>query len=235
MTYTRVIGTARIETGPDVESRPCSRCGLVRALSGKPAGMCRACSVLDDPPRTDAEDDWRARGTCAGSDDPELWFPVGQSGPARAQEAEAKAICADCPVRQDCATWALDVGEDHGVWGGLSEDERRALRRRAHRKPSKSARLPVAMRALGALQAGQLYTGSEIGEAVGTTPAGSGGAVGSLLSARIIERHGEKPSGQSGKQRIVPAYRLVGSGKSAMATSSTARDWYAERMLEKNR
>jgi WhiB family redox-sensing transcriptional regulator len=47
----------------------------------------------------------------------------------RDREAEAKAICAGCPVRLECLAYALDSGEAYGVWGGLSEDERRAMRR----------------------------------------------------------------------------------------------------------
>jgi WhiB family redox-sensing transcriptional regulator len=62
--------------------------------------------------------------------DPELFFPVGNAGPAMAQLAHAKRVCADCPVQSLCLEWALVAGIDHGVWGGLSEDERRGLRRR---------------------------------------------------------------------------------------------------------
>ena len=46
---------------------------------------------------------------------------------------EAKKICARCVVREQCLAWALEAGQDHGVWGGLSEDERRAIKRRAAR------------------------------------------------------------------------------------------------------
>lgn len=73
--------------------------------------------------------DWRTDAACRG-EDPELFFPVGTSGPALTQVAEAKTICARCPVAGDCLDWALVTGQDHGVWGGLDEDERRALRRR---------------------------------------------------------------------------------------------------------
>ena len=45
------------------------------------------------------------------------------------REAAAKAICARCPVRLDCLDYALDIDQTYGVWGGLNEDERRALRR----------------------------------------------------------------------------------------------------------
>ena len=72
--------------------------------------------------------DWRARAACRVVD-PELFFPVGTSGPALTQLAEAKAVCASCPVTADCLAWALDTAQEYGVWGGLDENDRRALRR----------------------------------------------------------------------------------------------------------
>lgn len=76
--------------------------------------------------------DWRHRAACR-DEDPELFFPVGTTGPALVQTADAKAVCARCPVAAECLTWALETGQDAGVWGGMSEDERRALRRRPRR------------------------------------------------------------------------------------------------------
>jgi WhiB family transcriptional regulator, redox-sensing transcriptional regulator len=73
--------------------------------------------------------DWRHRAICR-DEDPELFFPVGTSGPALLQIAEAKSVCRRCPVVSECLTWALESGQDAGVWGGMSEDERRALKRR---------------------------------------------------------------------------------------------------------
>ncbi len=73
--------------------------------------------------------DWRHKAVCR-DEDPELFFPVGNSGPALAQIADAKLVCNRCPVTTECLTWALESGQDAGVWGGLSEDERRALKRR---------------------------------------------------------------------------------------------------------
>jgi WhiB family redox-sensing transcriptional regulator len=73
--------------------------------------------------------DWRARAACRDKD-PELFYPVGDSGPALLQIAEAKSVCDSCPVRRACLAEALDSGQDYGVWGGLTEDERRGLRRR---------------------------------------------------------------------------------------------------------
>lgn len=61
---------------------------------------------------------------------PSLFFPIGNTGPAIMQIEEAKAVCRRCDVVDTCLKWALESGQDAGVWGGLSEDERRALKRR---------------------------------------------------------------------------------------------------------
>ena len=73
--------------------------------------------------------DWRHRSACL-DEDPELFFPIGNTGPAILQIEEAKLVCRRCDVSVQCLQWALESGQDHGVWGGLSEDERRALKRR---------------------------------------------------------------------------------------------------------
>jgi WhiB family redox-sensing transcriptional regulator len=73
--------------------------------------------------------DWRHVAACR-DEDPELFFPIGNTGPALLQIEEAKSVCRRCPVREECLQFALDTGQDAGVWGGLSEDERRALKRR---------------------------------------------------------------------------------------------------------
>ena len=73
--------------------------------------------------------DWRHRASCL-DEDPELFFPIGNTGPALLQIEEAKGICRRCPVVDTCLKWAIETGQDAGVWGGLSEDERRALKRR---------------------------------------------------------------------------------------------------------
>lgn len=73
--------------------------------------------------------DWRDQAACL-TVDPELFFPVGNTGPALTQIEEAKAVCATCQVVDVCLKWALDNNQDAGVWGGTSEDERRSLKRR---------------------------------------------------------------------------------------------------------
>ncbi|MEV5440930.1 WhiB family transcriptional regulator [Streptomyces sp. NPDC052682] len=75
-------------------------------------------------------DNWRNHAACR-HEDPDLFFPIGTSGPALLQAEQAKAVCRRCPVRDDCLQWALDTGQTIGVWGGTNETERRALKRRA--------------------------------------------------------------------------------------------------------
>jgi len=72
---------------------------------------------------------WRNRAACL-AEDPELFFPVGNTGPALLRIEEAKAVCGRCQVVETCLEWAMKSGQDFGVWGEMSEDERRALKRR---------------------------------------------------------------------------------------------------------
>lgn len=76
----------------------------------------------------DLPGDWRFRAACGDEPNKELWFPVGTSGPAMRQTAEAKTVCRRCPVITECLTWALETGQE-GVWGGMSEEERRRIRK----------------------------------------------------------------------------------------------------------
>jgi WhiB family redox-sensing transcriptional regulator len=71
---------------------------------------------------------WRSLSACRG-EDPELFFPVSPFGPGLAQLAMAQAICAACCVRAECLRFALQTGQEYGVWGGLSEQERSAMLR----------------------------------------------------------------------------------------------------------
>ena len=70
---------------------------------------------------------WRNRATCL-QEDPELFFPVGSTGPAIVQMEKARVVCRRCGVIETCLSWAMDSGQDAGVWGALSPDERRVLR-----------------------------------------------------------------------------------------------------------
>ncbi|WP_433515821.1 WhiB family transcriptional regulator [Nonomuraea sp. CA-143628] len=82
--------------------------------------------------------DWRHRAACRDVD-PELFFPIGNTGPALMQIEEAKAVCRSCSAVDLCLKWALESGQDAGVWGGLSEDERRALKRRSARARARAS------------------------------------------------------------------------------------------------
>ena len=70
--------------------------------------------------------DWRHRAACR-DEDPELFFPIGNTGPALVQIEEARAVCRRCPVIEPCREFALQTREPFGVWGGLAEAERRLI------------------------------------------------------------------------------------------------------------
>ncbi|MGW2613634.1 WhiB family transcriptional regulator [Streptomyces sp. NPDC001500] len=80
-------------------------------------------------------DDWREHAECR-TEDPDLFFPIGTSGPALLQTEQAKAVCRRCPVREACLEWAMETDQTLGVWGGTSETERRALKRRIRARRS---------------------------------------------------------------------------------------------------
>ncbi|WP_406053871.1 WhiB family transcriptional regulator [Kribbella sp. NBC_00889] len=82
---------------------------------------------------------WMFSAACAGLD-PELFFPIGTTGPAIAQIEQAKQICCGCGVLEECRRWAMNTGQEAGVWGGLSEEERRALRQRRVEKRRRELR-----------------------------------------------------------------------------------------------
>ncbi|MEE9414015.1 MAG: WhiB family transcriptional regulator [Acidimicrobiales bacterium] len=76
--------------------------------------------------------DWRDVAACSDTD-PELFFPIGTTGMAIDQIESAKEVCTSCRVQDACLTFALKTNQDSGVWGGLSEEERRIRRRAAKR------------------------------------------------------------------------------------------------------
>ena len=86
-------------------------------------------------PASSAARDWRHSAACREIDDPDIFFPIGTTGPALDQIEAAKRICMTCCVRAQCLEWALSTGQDIGVWGGLSEEERKDLQT-ARRHPS---------------------------------------------------------------------------------------------------
>lgn len=80
---------------------------------------------------------WMSRSACWRAD-PELFFPAASRFAASGRAEGAKAVCAHCPVRAECLAYALATRQMYGVWGGATEDERRAMTRRNRRIPSRA-------------------------------------------------------------------------------------------------
>lgn len=81
------------------------------------------------PPFVSGGDVWQQAGSCRGLD-PELFFVESQRGTVRDEHvASAKAICAQCPVKQSCREHGLNTQEAYGIWGGLTRKERQATLR----------------------------------------------------------------------------------------------------------
>jgi WhiB family redox-sensing transcriptional regulator len=76
-------------------------------------------------------------GSCTDQD-PELFFPIGAGPAAGGQVQQAKAVCGRCPVRMQCLQWAMDT-QQQGVWGGMTDDERRRLSHRNGRAPHRAS------------------------------------------------------------------------------------------------
>jgi WhiB family redox-sensing transcriptional regulator len=69
-------------------------------------------------------ENWRQQAACNGLDT-NMFFPASDS-----DAGAAKAVCATCPVRDQCLEWAIATRQEEGVWGGMTDTERRRLRRR---------------------------------------------------------------------------------------------------------
>ena len=87
-----------------------------------------ALSLTVEPYASVENMEWRDLSACRDTS-PDLFFPVGTTGPAIEQIAQAKAVCATGEVQAPCLEFALVTNQDSGVWGGTSEEERRKLRR----------------------------------------------------------------------------------------------------------
>jgi len=80
--------------------------------------------LLSQRAEREARRDWWQAAACRTAD-PDIFFPVSAHGPGEDEIAQAKAICATCPVRRQCLQFALATHQVHGVWGGTTEEERR--------------------------------------------------------------------------------------------------------------
>lgn len=76
---------------------------------------------------------WRTRAACR-DEDPELFFPIGNTGPALVQIEAAKAVCRRCPVTEECLRFAVNAVAKDGIFGGLDEKERELLRHNDRRR-----------------------------------------------------------------------------------------------------
>jgi WhiB family transcriptional regulator, redox-sensing transcriptional regulator len=76
-------------------------------------------------PEVRFDQDWRSEALCSKAD-PELFF-----SPGALEHKSAKRVCRLCPVRNECLAYAMEAPVDHGIWGGLTERERRGYRRKA--------------------------------------------------------------------------------------------------------
>lgn len=105
-----------------------------RERSFKQRGKARNCPICQARKKvnTVVTKDWRHRAACRDVN-PELFFPLGDvfTKAEAGQLRQAKAVCRSCPVRAECLAWAIGSGLTHAVAGGMTEDERRAVRRLA--------------------------------------------------------------------------------------------------------
>ncbi len=89
-------------------------------------------------PTTWNDGEWRDQAACANFDT-NLFFPEPDASDALAQISQAKAVCAACPVRDNCLEFAIRTRQLDGVWGGCTPEERRSIRRRRQAAARKAA------------------------------------------------------------------------------------------------
>ena len=85
--------------------------------------LVRHVDVMNLPPDPAPPDHWQRQAACYGID-PDVFFPTSEE-----EAGEALDFCSGCGVRETCLAWALKNGERYGVWGGLTEQQRRRLNR----------------------------------------------------------------------------------------------------------
>lgn len=108
--------------------------------SAAPDPAAAALAELAELLGTGEPEEWIGQARCGDSRD-DVHYPTGaeESPQYIRQVAAAKQECARCPVRTECLTYALEQGEDHGIWGGTTPAERRALLRRRSRRDQRRA------------------------------------------------------------------------------------------------
>nr|WP_275669480.1 WhiB family transcriptional regulator [Glycomyces paridis] len=149
--------------------------------------------------------EWQARALCAQTD-PEAFFPE-KGGSTR----DAKRICARCEVKENCLNYALDHDERFGIWGGLSERERRKIKRQAREAARRrSERLPVVV-CLPSPMINPALTTEVVFAAeqrhaepvlVGSGPGGPVGLMDELIGARLGDPIGDLVAEPAAQERI---------------------------------
>ena len=86
-----------------------------------------------------ASDEWWGLAACRDAE-PEVFFPISATAASRDTVQRAKAVCSSCPVQSQCLRYALRHRQEQGIWGGLTEDERRLLSRRLARNERAATR-----------------------------------------------------------------------------------------------
>lgn len=84
--------------------------------------------------RTLGDQSWKDTASCRSHTDPELWFPEGEGAGFTDRINRAQAICGRCPVRSTCLDASLEEGDRWGIRGGVTEKERKRLRRNLPRR-----------------------------------------------------------------------------------------------------
>ncbi|MCW2528796.1 MAG: transcription factor WhiB [Pseudonocardiales bacterium] len=88
----------------------------------------------DIPAAIDADRHWRERSACRDMNNDAFYVAEHERGSSKQMRiTAAKSVCETCPVQRPCLQWALDVAENHGVWGGMTPEERKLIR--AHLRP----------------------------------------------------------------------------------------------------
>ena len=81
----------------------------------------------------------RLSAACRTVDTARFFSPPGERGEARRErERRAQQICDTCPVRKECAQFALSIGEEHGIWGGMTDQDRIAVLRRPRKRVARA-------------------------------------------------------------------------------------------------
>ena len=184
-------------------------------------------------PQQETSREWRSRAACRDVD-AELFFPVAEAGPAyAAQVAQAKAVCAGCPVRAECLDEAL-AHIPYGIAGGLTEHERRALRRtrRVPTTPDELSDVTLAGRLSGLTARQRAGVGRAL-LAAGRSPRQVAGL------CEVTTRTAERWAGQARTTTDLPAGTSGGTGERSRGGNraplriSTARNALADESTER--